>query len=387
MYNVVQRMMIFWWMFFFIFCHKLYSQDSSLQVRELLAAMEASISQIHSIEVPYKIYFDKNGLPNVDKDDNGEVAFDFITWGYQEYGQKEYHTVRHYAHVPPDGWYVRSSAAYNDELFTSYNFTQESGAIRFDNLYFREYITPLTLLGRDFGMFPDLKLIDTFSDAKIVEEEGLPTHIKKLLFVKRYPPQNNNEVEREVLFYLWIDMSRGFMPIKFYECDGYTSAIIQGVEVTQMIELQPGIWVPTRGFNLYHPTVEPVIEGGLTEEEWIEKNKSGLSMQELFAKAKKEIKWKTKTKSFEIVLDTEKLVLNKPIADDKFTYKFKDGDRIWNSLKGRSEIIGKEERVIDKRADVVVPKTSGNLWRVVVGLAGLSIVVITLFLAYRGRQN
>jgi hypothetical protein len=359
-----------------IVCSIAFSAEQSLQTKTLLAAMDAAISQIQSIEVPYKLYAKEPDM------ENEKIFFDF-QWGYQEQNNKEYHFGRTY--MKSHDFY--SSVAYNGDLLTSFDFKSESGAIRFDNIYFLQHPSPNRLWGKIFDSFPNENLMDTFLDAEITDDADSPDHVKKLSKVVYVPPLEEGKIGIRTRYSVWIDMQRGFMPVRFHEFDILESSTSREVVITEMVEPMPGIWIPIKGTITAQFTKEPIIPDGLTEEEWGEKNLTGLSEDEMFEKITREIKWPTEEIVHTIILDTEKLVLNQPIADDKFTYKFKDGDRIWNSLKQSGDIVGKEEHVIDKSADVVVPKTSGNLWRVVVGLAGLSIVVITLFLAYRGRQN
>ncbi|MDR2170174.1 MAG: hypothetical protein LBP59_08545 [Planctomycetaceae bacterium] len=399
MYNFYKTILISFLIILFCGNFNLYSDelpqnDTTMSAATLLDAMKESISQIRSIEVPYKVYnlIDDGKSPDVEKDDNGYLVFDYLQWGYQASNNKEYHIVRNYLRLNNsagkyEGWYEKSSATYNGDLFSSYNFTKQSGAIRFDKEYFEPHHSPITLWGKNFsafGVFPDLRLIDIFSKAEIVEDKELPSHIKKLSLFK---PDEDEKMPPDILS-IWIDMKRGFMPIKFQLCTNFPSELFfPRIEIMDMLEPLPGIWIPISGRLLMQFTTnEMIIEGGLTQEEWENKNKS-LSTQELIKKIKSEVRYKLDTVDRLIVFDTKNLVLNKKIPDDKFVYKFKHGDKIWNDLKQRSEIVGVDDSTVGK-VQVDTSKLSTNInWRFLFGGLGFLIVVFTLFVATRKSRK
>jgi hypothetical protein len=345
--------------------------------------------------VPFKVYDTEKSGHNVEQDKNGNLFLDY-QWGYQEYKLKEYQIGRHYAYDPDTetDWYDKSSVGYDGELLYSFNFIHNSGAIRFDNLYFRDMWAPYKLWGKNFyGLITtDNNLIDIFRTAEIVDDKDLPDHIKKLSVVKYHQNTGRGEtIQRFDRYNLWIDMKRGFMPIKFHKVIDYPPIIIMGNEVEDMVEFLPGIWVPTKGRWLFERVVATIVPNGLSIDEWermwMAKRKEGLSAQEIFEKAMSELKYTTKMKYQIVVLDTEKLVLNKPIPNDKFVYQFNQGDKIWNALKQRGDVVGVDDSNIVKLSIPPIKRSTDFFWRILFGLSGFCIVVITLFWAVRKSRK
>lgn len=324
------------------------TNGDDLSAQELASAMKASIGQISTIEARYRVYYERlpasgsgiTGAPD-GRDFDGQGMHSEFAWGYDSASDAEYvdgKVARPKTHadevngewiaVRDEGMYYYKDlrTAYDGEILHAYTESSDSGKImggRGDMFAARK--TPSLLWGRNFVVVPNRDITEVLDGAQLIHIENTPSHLKVL--------RNDIKVGVEDWHVtVWIDTKHGFMPRRMEAAKTFYNMVMSCVEVDEMHEVQPGIWVPIRGRTSGFAVIAPkpsdgVYPNGMTVEELrrLSREEARKLIPELGYKRKK-IGLGTGT----IVADVDTLKINHRIPDERFTIDFPVGTFVWN---------------------------------------------------------
>ena len=328
---------------------------NDLTVKEVIAAMKASIHQISEIEASFCVTVEKFTCPEFFQGPNGQGKMSQFQWGFDSKSDAEY----------LDGtWYFkRGDKIHHEDTHIVFNGRETRGHAKTSNggkilsgrsNLFTPWITPSTLWGRDLCKSPGPDVIELLDNenTRIIEHKETP----KGVVVIRTPIKVGTE---DWDLTVWADSKHGFLPNRIETEKAMFDVVMERIDIDEFAEIQPGLWLPILGRVSKYYMAEPETPNGVYANGMTREELENLSMAEV-AKVAPLLGFQSKPLglgTLTVVIDKESLHVNKKISPEKFTLNFPQGTMVWDDITGQGYQIGRwDDPALTSSLDTVEKK-------------------------------
>jgi len=218
-------------------------------------------------------------------------------------------------------------------------------------------------------------VVETLDGATLADLNDTPSHLKVVRNAIKVGLEDWDVT-------VWIDCEHGFLPRRMEAAKTLFRIVMLRIDVDEICEVRPGLWIPVRGRLTGFTVVEPERPNGVYSNGMTFEQISRLPREELFKLVptlgfkQKPLGYGTET----LVVDKDTIRINEGIPPDRLTIEFPKGTMEWDGVRQIGYQVGRWD---DPAEQAKEQPTSTMSRRIGLWLSGLLLVAVTAFGLWR----